>query len=356
MHINIVNGPIKVLPCLNEVKVAREPEQQTAYTIVDFVESGTKCSSKNVYSDARGNQESTCTKNIGGTNSLQYYPYSRLEPNYVETFRRDTDRNPPKKSCDMYTAESLLRMIFRMAKESHIGNHNNIFIIATHHNRMKGNYSKTRPLKNVVNFITGQHRIEFEGFFPIGHRSFANCCCISLSHGRVECVFGGFPDKLGEYIFPREDCSSQDRIDLHLALDPSARERLIALSYEIPMGVEFIFVRHGNSLHNAPLKVKTRDSSLTTVGIQQAMHAGTAIYQHIHKKESEDRVYVHPCASYLFRAQHTVALIAERIGHLFAVDPTSTYHKETHIPERVQRFVRWANEEAQRREISVIRR
>ena len=167
-----------------------------------------------------------------------------------------------------------------------------VFIIVGHHRKLKLLF---RPLSQAD---TGK---------KIG---IATCSCIRMTVTAkgisTEVIFNGFPDKPDKYAY----LTTGNQLGLR-------NERGIIL----PQCVIY-WVRHGNSLHNEPIGIKTIDSTLTPLGIYQARQAGKAIASDISRQERTDLniIYV---ASHMNRTQHTCLTIREMVQLSTNIDDKS---------------------------------
>lgn len=174
------------------------------------------------------------------------------------------------------------------------------FYIVTHHNRMK---------KHLFAFLP---KHDEENGKKIG---LANCSCILLNKenqtASLKMIFNGFPDKIGKYSY------ITDKYDFKLGFDPfleSNSDVKDMLDHIIKNNnVSIFFIRHGNALHNEPLKLtglklnRNVDTNLTPLGILQSRILGKYLidnqYLYVETKEKNVNYF---CASYLNRSQHTV--------------------------------------------------
>ena len=196
------------------------------------------------------------------------------------------------------------------------------YFFTTHHNRIK----KT-IFENVLDKKNKRH--------------FANCCCIKISSKTItdytgekirdwefEFLFEGFPDKKEYKYFKKgvwnkntEGIIWDNLDDLKDTLNDIYDEDNTSLN-----NITIYIVRHGNALHNLPLKItgkgikqvtnlptRTVDSTLTPLGIQQALELKTKIKDELKSPTSKNiNVFF---ASNLNRAQHTMLLLIPQSNH-----------------------------------------
>jgi hypothetical protein len=127
-------------------------------------------------------------------------------------------------------------------------------------------------------------------------------------------------------------------------------------------GKKLWIIRHGNSLHNAPAKLKGSwkglrfqkhviDSSLTPIGMQQARVCGQALKDKLPPKDTDTKIQYF--ASPLFRAQHTCALVRQALEtegqHVLDTYMECKKAPEAEPPSASSSFVDWCNWEACRR-------
>ena len=132
-----------------------------------------------------------------------------------------------------------------------------------------------------------------------------NCACIKITisvDGNTiktlkTIIYQGETTKKGV-----ESCkyeNSQD-IDLYEVVEELNGKLTLDGNYVIYL------VRHGNGLHNSPLKKKTIDSCLTPLGVEQAFKLGEFLRGEEDLKSIENIVV---CASFLRRSQHTALAV-----------------------------------------------
>ena len=215
---------------------------------------------------------------------------------------------------------------------------------------------------------------------------FANGCCIEVQQKQLEdqrnfyvctCIYSNekFRDRIEKYSYVREgDTWSLDTDhnatwgDQYAKIGDTRKKLWI--------------IRHGNSLHNGPVKLKGSakglfhrphviDSCLTPIGMQQARVCGQALAQKKADQEGYAAKKMKYFASPLFRAQHTCAIIkqameegaakaeeaektsgaAEAGGREDNNDEYMTCKKEPKKEEvqQASSFVDWCNKEACKR-------
>jgi phosphohistidine phosphatase SixA len=204
---------------------------------------------------------------------------------------------------------------------------------------------------------------------------FANGCCIEVERAQEKgfictCIYSNekFRDRIEKYSYVRKD-DTWTLDQYHNATWVGKTDKVLA------DGKKLWIIRHGNSLHNAPAKLKGSwkglrfqkhviDSSLTPIGMQQARVCGQALKDKRDKLPKDTATEnIQYFASPLFRAQHTCALVRQAIE-----EPEKEPEKEAQEEKEAQKdhmeckeepeagpfsasssFVDWCNWEACRR-------
>ena len=156
-----------------------------------------------------------------------------------------------------------------------------IYIMVSHHRRMRKHLLPTK-------------------------KHYSNTCVIEILCGDMisaKMIHTGFPDpEKTNYKYIQQD----DTIDI----DPLI---IGVLNKACKKNVRILLVRHGNALHNGPLRLKNvLDTCLTPLGELQAKLCGFAISAYLKKSTKPHKI--HFIASELNRAQHTALHIAQIIG------------------------------------------
>ena len=200
---------------------------------------------------------------------------------------------------------------------------------------------------------------------------FSNGCCIEVEQKRLpsrnyvyvcKCIYSNekFRDRIEKYSYVRKGDTWSLDINHNATWGDDGKDTKKKLW----------IIRHGNSLHNGPVKLKGSakgllhlphviDSCLTPIGMQQARVCGQAL-----KKVKNTTEYAAKPMKYfaspLFRAQHTCAIIKQAMEEVAAADAgdrednNNTYMtcKKEPTEKEVQEassFVDWCNREACRR-------
>ena len=301
---------IYILPCLQELRVAIESEQEGSIINNKGINSRIAylSFSSNSYNKVWGKDEEQRKDNKW--NFLQKHKDARqsLKIPYFEGF----------KTCkNIKTCSGKWALLFDwLFDKSPLKIKGGTLLLVSHHNRMKDN--------------TGQ------GLFPIKKGSncnaYANNVCLRIEIKNsnivsIKVAFGGFPDK-GDLIEKCKDdfqgggkqynycCKIEDDNIEDDNIDTSCiKEGLAAYLHNHKIqNVVIYLVRHGNSLHNAPInKSLALDSCLTYLGMYQAKLLG----EYLKKHYIED--FKNPIVlgtSFLARTQLTGLCILKSIGGL----------------------------------------
>ncbi len=194
---------------------------------------------------------------------------------------------------------------------------------------------------------------------------FANGCCIEVVQTQEKgfictCIYSHekFRDRIEKYSYVRED-DTWTLNQYHKATWGKTGEPRND-------GKTLWIIRHGNSLHNAPAKLKGSwkglrfkshviDSSLTPIGMQQARVCGQALKDKRDKLPKDTATAnIQYFASPLFRAQHTCALVRQALETegQHVLDNTYMTCKTKPTEDQIQAapsFVDWCNREACKR-------
>ena len=136
-----------------------------------------------------------------------------------------------------------------------------------------------------------------------------NCACIKITIS----VVGNNIDTLKTIIYEGEttkkgveSCKYEKSQDIDL--NEVVRELTLDGKLTLDGNYVIYLVRHGNGLHNSPLKKKTIDSCLTPLGVEQAFKLGEFLrdIEELKSMRMEDIVV---CASFLRRSQHTALAV-----------------------------------------------
>jgi len=275
---------IFVMPCLNEIQqfgglseaIGSETENREGLINDSCTDvSEINCSSK----DVCNRNNTPCYKD----GLLTYLPYF--------------DKNC-KANCDDYTDGNFWNECIAHLNEI-CGEDKCNVIMVTHHNRMRKKILKFKDAGEGKNTKTP---------------AYANCCCIKFKGGSIETpklVFKGYPDKYKEYSYLgiNNEKSGGEKDELKITEKNIVKLDLRQLNKNITLYV----IRHGNSMHNQPVKSVLNssklDSTLTPLGIYQATQLGKKIKEDIGKEE--DRIVL--VSSYLQRTQHTALTIINEI-------------------------------------------
>lgn len=292
---------IYVMPCLNEIQQSPvgflEGENREGIIVSDCsTVKSASCSSKDVC-----NNENQATCNKGGL--LEYLPYfddPTLESSGGGLFDRlGTKVGVSKKKCQKICGDYNLQEFWDKAidylNNRICPNEPCSVIMVTHHNRMR---KHILPLTSLVS----------DGKKP----GYANCCCIKLTSSGAEIVFEGYPDKKDAYNYLGYGVVTESDITI---------PKLERLRNNISLYV----IRHGNAMHNKPLKIKSSlmdqtanlDSTLTPLGVFQAKKLGEILQKNINNES------IRIVCSYLQRTQHTALSV------LNGVKPNYLLNNET---------------------------
>lgn len=207
-------------------------------------------------------------------------------------------------------------------------------------NEIIDNYS-TKATRNFF-FVTHHNRLKKTIFKSIMDKNdkynFANCMCIKIysttnnsnkRHWNFEIIFKGFPDKKEYKYFNKSKWSTTTKginylnlTDITNILDDIYRDES-GISNDNLNNVNIFLIRHGNAFHNLPLKLtgkttketirklpnRTVDSSLTPLGIVQALLLKTFLVKNGHMKRPTRNNFNIFTASILNRSQHTALLL-----------------------------------------------
>ena len=170
----------------------------------------------------------------------------------------------------------------------------NVFIVS-HHSK----------LKELLNFesLSEEYHI-------------ANCSCLKLTKVdydsyQIKVIFGGFPDKPKYNYLTKND---------KLTVTPNKKLLNILTNYK-----QIYIVRHGNGLHNKPIKfqwVSNTDSVLSIFGVLQAYLLGLIL-----KKKIPDLSTFDVITSELMRAQHTALQILSVLDNKYQ-DTLNKYNEK----------------------------
>lgn len=159
----------------------------------------------------------------------------------------------------------------------------NKLLIVSHHGK----------LKKLLNIYTGTK-----------NPGIANCTCLKISKNdyHVDVIFGGFPDK--ENTLKKTKKHRQDGGGTYQYLTTNQQNVSCLPTKELDNIIqhydEIYIVRHGNGLHNGPIKKKKIDSVLSIFGVLQAYLLGLVLKTHGLDINEFDII-----TSELMRAQHT---------------------------------------------------
>tara|TARA_Y100000389_G_scaffold204970_1_gene261413 strand:+ start:14531 stop:15832 length:1302 start_codon:yes stop_codon:yes gene_type:complete len=151
-------------------------------------------------------------------------------------------------------------------------------------------------------------------------RSVANCCCFLLEHINNEwilkLVFDGFPDKDKQY-YELQNIDSAETI--FKTDNPKILENLKQVK-----NTRIFLIRHGNAMHNNPLKLKGHvwnrisDTNLTPLGIYQARILSKHLIKKGYLHTETDRNVNFFCGSTMNRSQHTVLELVYSLNNEFS--------------------------------------
>jgi hypothetical protein len=196
----------------------------------------------------------------------------------------------------------------------------NAAFIISHHNRMKE--------KNIMFGLIPFNK-DFENY------SYANnfCLKITITNGKSDNVMfdianEGFPDKDTYKYFPDTDEYKEiknDKINIsrycsqYINLEPIKKA---AENYKLNKPLIIYLIRHGNALHNQPVGKKQIDSSLTPLGMYQAVKLSEKIKDDLINQGliNHDLTthIINPllCCSFLQRSQLTGLILLKKLGML----------------------------------------
>lgn len=222
--------------------------------------------------------------------------------NYLVEFLSDTRQGgttPSYRKCDhIELTESLQNCLFN--KFPPIGDTIPVFIIVGHHHKLAQLFYREDGHKvNIAN--TGCIRMVLTGPNTIMTTVFQT----------------GFPDK-SEYNYVTEGST----------IGPSRYLTNCLRSYMTLGGSAVIYwVRHGNSIHNSPLKQKRIDSCLTPLGIYQAKCLGKHIAADIEGPLQYFRrpMTIRYVASHMNRTQHTCLAIRDSVNNITSMGDFMTW-------------------------------
>ncbi len=331
---------ILIVPCLNEVKAATkfigismaffEKEQEPGYyTTADFeniyLNKKSPCSSKEVYYNGKPDNLLKCSKPQDRIPVLEYNdsPDSPKNDNYYHNLIKNSSCSEKTslwvgcRNCHQINRSEILKNLVKMVnkKRKQKSGLENIAIIATHHNVLKK-------------------------LFPLNKSSsgpkygYANCCCLKVKWEKegdnltVTCYFQGFPEETsGAATDPEADPNddqpgktkynyinkTNETDNYYNNYADSKKGNNLKSNGEIFQDLKkdttLLFIRHGNALHNGPIKFKSYDSCLTTLGIAQAEKLGEFLKSELVSTSN----YYLPMASYLFRTQQTCVTILDKL-------------------------------------------
>ena len=168
------------------------------------------------------------------------------------------------------------------------------FYFSSHHNSLR---------KNILDFISKNKKI-------------ANCSCFLLkrinNEWKIFLIFNGFPDKK-QYIKEYFMKFNEDEKEVEITNDKKWQKIKNNLNI-LPKNKEInlFFIRHGNALHNEPLKLtggmfnRTVDTNLTPLGILQSRILGRYLVDNNYISFPSGVNINFFVASYLNRSQHTI--------------------------------------------------
>lgn len=213
----------------------------------------------------------------------------------------------------------------KFSEESVPRGNSNIALLVTHHNRMRSSNDNNALIP----------------FKSKDFNAYANNFCLkidvqkSTQQVQFSIFFSGFPDK-GAFVQECKDKSKLDAIirqmgggDYKYICEPTngfnidqfidtdrIRKGILEGLTKMEQSTDTItiyVIRHGNSLHNAPVKIKDKmmrlDSSLTPFGMFQADLLGKFLAREIRQNSN-----ILLCTSFLERTQLTGLLVLEAAG------------------------------------------
>jgi len=247
---------INIIPCTGEIQVFKEAENEDGREISKYNVTHSRCDSQEV---SIYNTKKSCSYN----NTLNYFPYNF------------------KKSCKkLKQSETYWLELFKNINLINQNKKNNSFILVSHHNRLK--------------------KLLFPKIKTKATYGLANCFCILLQFNnklKLKIINPGFPDKPKKYTYLTKELEFRKIFQTKFIQNAFNKSELNNLNLYI--------VRHGNAMHNKPLKLismlsRPYDSSLTPLGIYQAIFLGKKLNNIIKKN-----TMIHFLASDLSRSQHT---------------------------------------------------
>lgn len=191
----------------------------------------------------------------------------------------------------------------------------NAAFIISHHNRMK----ETDNMFGLIPFNKG-----FEKY------SYANNFCLKITMRDENVMFDvaneGFPDKDKYIYFPETKSSEYTKTEMndyckkYINLEPI---EAAAKKYNQTKPLIIYLIRHGNALHNQPVGKKQIDSSLTPLGMYQAVKLSEKIKADLSAEGliNIDNLTINNinpllCCSFLQRTQLTGLILLKQLGML----------------------------------------